>query len=152
MRSPPLSHIYLWSGWMGKLNGPRFWLATWLLHLWCFLNFFCYSLKLNFICYLNRFFTFDYSLWDGGRHTFYRAKTNFNWYMTLADIFIWPFQGRSLIFFQLTKWLSILIIVVIFSGFVCPWFSLFVLDNSIRWVIMDSFSAIQTLHTGLDLA
>ena len=30
------------------------------------LGFFCYSLKLNFICYLNRFFTFDYSLWDGG--------------------------------------------------------------------------------------
>ena len=23
---------------------------------------------LNFICYLNRFFTFDYSLWDRGRH------------------------------------------------------------------------------------
>ena len=41
-------------------------------------GFFCYSLKLNFICYLNRFFTFDYSLWDGGRHTFLRAKTNFN--------------------------------------------------------------------------
>ena len=74
MRSPPLNHIYLWSGWIGKLNGPRFWLATWLLHLWCFLNFFFYSLKLNFICYLNRFFTFDYSLWDGGRHTFLRAK------------------------------------------------------------------------------
>jgi hypothetical protein len=27
---------------------------------------FCYSLKLNFICYPNRFFTYDYSLWDGG--------------------------------------------------------------------------------------
>jgi hypothetical protein len=27
--------------------------------------FFCYSLKLNFICYRNRFFTYDYSLWDG---------------------------------------------------------------------------------------
>ena len=40
--------------------------------------FFCYSLKLNFICYPNRFFTYDYSLWDGGRHTFLRAKTNFN--------------------------------------------------------------------------
>jgi hypothetical protein len=40
--------------------------------------FFCYSLKLNFICYLKRFFTFDYSLWDGGRHTFLREKTNFN--------------------------------------------------------------------------
>jgi hypothetical protein len=25
--------------------------------------FFCYSLKLNFICYPNRFFTYDYSLW-----------------------------------------------------------------------------------------
>jgi hypothetical protein len=36
---------------------------------------FVYSLKLNFICYLNRFFTFDYSLWDGGRHTFLWAKT-----------------------------------------------------------------------------
>ena len=35
-------------------------------------GFFCYSLKLNFICYLNRFFTFDYSLWDEGRHTFLR--------------------------------------------------------------------------------
>jgi hypothetical protein len=27
---------------------------------------FCYSLKLNFICFPNRFFTYDYSLWDGG--------------------------------------------------------------------------------------
>ena len=41
--------------------------------------FFFYSLKLYFICYLNRFFTFDYSLWDRGRHTFLLAKTNFNW-------------------------------------------------------------------------
>jgi hypothetical protein len=41
-------------------------------------GFFCYSLKLNFICYPNRFFTYDYSLWDGGRHTFVRVKTNFN--------------------------------------------------------------------------
>ena len=40
--------------------------------------FFCYSMKINFICYPNRFFTYDYSLWDGGRHTFLRAKTNFN--------------------------------------------------------------------------
>ena len=23
MRSPPLSHIYIWSGWMDKLNAPR---------------------------------------------------------------------------------------------------------------------------------
>ena len=38
---------------------------------------FFYSLKLNFICYLNNFFTFDYSLWDGGSHTFLWAKTNF---------------------------------------------------------------------------
>ena len=30
-------------------------------------GFFCYSLKLNFICCPNRFFTYDYSLWDGGR-------------------------------------------------------------------------------------
>ena len=29
-------------------------------------GFFCYSLKLNFICYPNRFFTYDYSLWYGG--------------------------------------------------------------------------------------
>ena len=29
-------------------------------------GFFCYSLKINFICYPNRFFTYDYSLWDGG--------------------------------------------------------------------------------------
>jgi hypothetical protein len=42
-------------------------------------GFFCYSLKLNCICYLNRLFTFDYSLWNGGRHTFLRAKTNFNY-------------------------------------------------------------------------
>jgi hypothetical protein len=28
-------------------------------------SFFCYSLKFNFICYPNRFFTYDYSLWDG---------------------------------------------------------------------------------------
>jgi hypothetical protein len=27
---------------------------------------FCYSLKFNFICYPNRFFTYDYSLWDEG--------------------------------------------------------------------------------------
>ena len=40
---------------------------------------FFYSLKLNFICYLNRLFTFDYSLWDGGRHTFLPAKIEFNW-------------------------------------------------------------------------
>jgi hypothetical protein len=26
----------------------------------------------------NRFFSYDYSLWDGGRHMFLRAKTNFN--------------------------------------------------------------------------
>jgi hypothetical protein len=41
-------------------------------------GFFCYSLKLNFICYPNIFFTYDYSLWDGGGHTFLQAKTNFN--------------------------------------------------------------------------
>ena len=29
-------------------------------------GFFCYSLKLNFICYPNRFFTYDYSLLDRG--------------------------------------------------------------------------------------
>ena len=46
---------------------------------WIKNSFFCYSLKLNFFCYLNRFFTFDYSLMDGGRHTFLRAKTNFNY-------------------------------------------------------------------------
>jgi hypothetical protein len=46
-------------------------------------SFFCYSLKFNFICYLNRSFTFDYSLWDGGRHTFLRAKTNFNFILNL---------------------------------------------------------------------
>jgi hypothetical protein len=45
-----------------------------------------HSLKLNFICYPNRFFTYDYSLWDGGRHTFLRAKTNFN------------FQGLQVLF------------------------------------------------------
>ena len=48
--------------------------------------FFFYSLKLNFICYRNRFFTFDYSLWDGGRHTFLRAKTNFNLNFKLVRI------------------------------------------------------------------
>jgi hypothetical protein len=37
-------------------------------------GFFCYSLKINFICYPNRFFTYDYSLWDGGR----QAKFNFD--------------------------------------------------------------------------
>jgi hypothetical protein len=42
---------------------------------------FFYSLKLNFICYLNIFFTFDYSLWDRERHTFLRAKTNFNFWL-----------------------------------------------------------------------
>jgi hypothetical protein len=47
-------------------------------------GFFCYSLKLNFICYPNRFFTYDYSLWDGGRHTFLRAKTNFNFHIVMA--------------------------------------------------------------------
>ena len=39
LRSLPLNHIYLWLRWIGKLNGPRFWLATRLLHLWCFLDF-----------------------------------------------------------------------------------------------------------------
>ena len=43
--------------------------------------FFGYSLKLNFICYLNIFFTFEYSLWDRWRHTFLRAKTNFNFWL-----------------------------------------------------------------------
>ena len=42
-------------------------------------GFFCYSLKLDFICYPNRFFTHDYSLWDGWRHTFLWTKTNFNY-------------------------------------------------------------------------
>ena len=46
----------------------------------CF--FFCNLLKLNFICYLNRFITFDY----GGRHTFLRAKTNFN--STITVLFV----------------------------------------------------------------
>ena len=50
--------------------------------------FFCYSLKLNFICYLNRFFTFDYSLWDEGRHTFLRAKTNFNFKLFFICVFV----------------------------------------------------------------
>jgi hypothetical protein len=45
--------------------------------------FFGYSLKLKFICYLNRFFTFDYSLWDRGRHMFLWARTNFNWLLVL---------------------------------------------------------------------
>jgi hypothetical protein len=51
-------------------------------------SFFGYSLKLNFICYLNRFFTFDYSLWDRGRHTFLRAKRNFNLYIYLVYVFL----------------------------------------------------------------
>ena len=37
-------------------------------------GFFCYSLKLNFICYQNRFFTFDYSLWDGGEKYVFVGK------------------------------------------------------------------------------
>jgi hypothetical protein len=54
-------------------------------------DFFCYSLKLNFICYLNRFFTFDYSLWDGGRHTFLQAKTNFNYVIIYPSfLFVYP--------------------------------------------------------------
>ena len=36
---------------------------------------FCYSLKLNFICYLNRFFTFDYSVWDGGETYVFAGKS-----------------------------------------------------------------------------
>ena len=41
-------------------------------------GFFCYSLKLNFICYPNKFFTYDYSLWDGGDISFCGQKqTNF---------------------------------------------------------------------------
>ena len=52
--------------------------------------FFCYLLKLNFICYPNRFFTYDCSLWDGGRHTFLRAKTNFNsiWFNVLVFLLL----------------------------------------------------------------
>ena len=49
----------------------------------CFMDqkqvFFCYSLKLDFICYPNICFTYGYNLWVGGRHTFLRAKTNFNY-------------------------------------------------------------------------
>jgi hypothetical protein len=48
-------------------------------------GFFCYSLKLNFICYPNRFFTYDYSLWDGGdirfcgqKQTLIKVKMNMN--------------------------------------------------------------------------
>ena len=51
-------------------------------------GFFCYSLKLSFICYSNRFITYDYSLWDGGRHTFLRAKTNFNFDIKFVCLFI----------------------------------------------------------------
>jgi hypothetical protein len=75
--------------------------------------FFCYSLKFNFICYLNIFFTFDYSLWDGGRHTFFacKNKTNFNFSLypsppspvRTSKIFFVAFfsvtvDGRNLIF------------------------------------------------------
>jgi hypothetical protein len=57
-------------------NGRTKWTNKWRLDIK--IKFvFCYSLKLNFICYPNIFFTYDYSLWDGGRHTSLRAKTNF---------------------------------------------------------------------------
>jgi hypothetical protein len=39
--------------------------------------FFCYSLKLNFICYPNKCFTYDYSLWDGGDIRFCGQKQTF---------------------------------------------------------------------------
>jgi hypothetical protein len=41
-------------------------------------------LKLNFICYPNRFFTYDYSLWDGGDIRFCGQK------QTLFDFVISP--------------------------------------------------------------
>jgi hypothetical protein len=51
-------------------------------------GFFCYSLKLNFICYLNRFFTFDYSLWDGGDICFCGQKQTliiYTLYLNISD-------------------------------------------------------------------
>jgi hypothetical protein len=52
--------------------------------------FFCYSLKLNFICYPNRFFTYDYSLWDGGDLRFCGQKqTLINyWYSPLIPFVV----------------------------------------------------------------
>jgi hypothetical protein len=41
-------------------------------------GFFCYSMKLNFICYPNIFFTYDYSLWDGGDIRFCGQKQTLN--------------------------------------------------------------------------
>jgi hypothetical protein len=61
-------------------------------------KFFCYSLKLNFICYLNRFLTFDYSLWDEGRHSFLRAKTNFILYKRIKFPSKIVFTSQSRIF------------------------------------------------------
>ena len=59
-------------------------------------GFFCYSLKLNFICYPNRLFTYDYSLWDEGRHTFLRAKTNFNFDIKSSFVhFVLPFSIKG---------------------------------------------------------
>jgi hypothetical protein len=72
-------------------------------------GFFCYTLKFNFICYPNRFFTYDYSLWDGGRHTSLRAKTNFILISSrhLFVHFVLPFSIKGLPWSPLLFWLPL---------------------------------------------
>ena len=53
--------------------------------------FFCYSLKLNFICYPNRFFTYDYSLWDGGDIRFCGQKQTIIRFFVLYDFVLITF-------------------------------------------------------------
>ena len=62
---------------------------------------FCYSLKLNFICYPNRFFTYD-SLWDGGDIRFCGQKQT----LIIID-FIDSDNVSSLNSFFLSQWSGI---------------------------------------------
>jgi hypothetical protein len=56
---------------------------------------FCYSLKLNFICYLNRFFTFHYSLRRGYTVLFLSVRPS---KISFVAFFSVTVDGRNLIF------------------------------------------------------
>ena len=68
---------------------------------------FCYSLKLNFICYLNILFTIDYSFWEGGRHTFFRAKTNFKFILKSFSICTLPSYNNLITIFKTGLYYSV---------------------------------------------
>jgi hypothetical protein len=88
-------------------------------------SFFCYSLKFNFICYPNRFFTYDYSLWDGGdirfcgqKQTliFFRGVQNknvdFYFYQRYAEWKCWLF----VLFFSEVCRMKMLTVLFFFRG------------------------------------